>query len=75
MRGQHRRSRADNYGGTEPGGERENPAQTATKRCALCSGTGYRVSNYGSVRRAVLCECVQGETREKIEEWIKNKAR
>lgn len=47
-----------------------------TRKCLDCSGTGWRITqqkdaNYGSFRKAVLCECVQGEARAKLEEWLR----
>ena len=45
-----------------------------TRDCRDCSGTGYRIVQQGTIRRATLCSCVSAEGQAKYQEWLGKKA-
>lgn len=45
-----------------------------TRNCTDCSGTGYRIVQQGTIRKATLCSCVSPEGQAKYQEWLGKKA-
>ena|SRR5690242_2148831 len=48
-------------------------SDTELGHCSACSDTRYRIVQHGQVRKATLCDCVQGESRSKFEQFVGRK--
>ena len=52
---------------------RSGEQATGPRDCPACSNTRYRIVQQGRVRKATLCDCVQGESRSKFEQFVGRK--